>query len=324
MRQYGRVANVHLVIGDNEFLAARQLEVLLKAARQREPNSEVARVEAGDIIAGEIPELLSPTLFAPARIVVLANLQDLTKHVAEALAAALPTMADNVALVAIHSGGAKGKPAVEALTSNGAREHRCPTVTKPRERLAFVRDEVIAAGGRLMPGAAEAIVEAVGSDLRELATVCEQLVADTGGTIDSDTVARYYRGRAEASGFAVADAVMAGDSSAALVALRWALAAGVDPVPISDALADGVRTVARVASAGRSNAYQVAGSLGLPPWKVEKAQRVARGWSAHNLSQALDVAAQANADVKGSSPDRAYALEKAVLAMTDLRGGPRG
>ena len=81
------------------------------------------------------------------------------------------------------------------------------------------------------------------------------------------------------SGFTVADAAMVGDVPAALEALRWALHVGVDPVPIADALADGVRTVARVASAGRGNAYQLASSLGMPAWKIERAQRQARGWT---------------------------------------------
>ena len=114
------------------------------------------------------------------------------------------------------------------------------------------------------------MLAAVGNDLRELAAACSQLVADTGGRIDTATVTRYYRGRAEVSGFTVADATMVGDVAGALEALRWALHIGVDPVPIADALADGVRTVARVASAGRGNPYQLASALGMPAWKVER------------------------------------------------------
>jgi DNA polymerase III subunit delta len=110
-----------------------------------------------------------------------------------------------------------------------------------------------------------------------------------------------------------------GDVPAALEALRWALHVGVDPVPIADALADGVRTVARVASAGRGNSYQLASSLGMPAWKVERAQRQARGWSAAGLAAAMQATAQCNADVKGGSDDRGYALERAVFAMSAAR-----
>src|SRR5207253_3821311 len=100
-------------------------------------------------------------------------------------------------------------------------------------------------GGRCPEAAAEALLAAVGNDLRELAAAGAQLMADTGGRVTAETVSRYYRGRAEVSGFTVADAAMVGDVPAAPEALRWALQVGVDPVPIADALADGVRTVAR-------------------------------------------------------------------------------
>src|SRR5262249_3273678 len=116
-------------------------------------------------------------------------------------------------------------------------------------------------------------------------------------------------------------AAIVGDIPAALEALRWALHIGVDPVLVADALADGVRTVGRVAGSGRGNAYQIASALGLPPWKVERAQRQARGWTAEGLSEAMRIAADCNAAVKGGSDDRAYALERALFAMADARGG---
>ena len=74
-------------------------------------------------------------------------------------------------------------------------------------------------------------------------------MADTGGTVDETAVRRYHRGRAEVTGFTVSDAVMAGDLPGALEALRWASSVGVAPVLIADALADGVRTVAKVSGA---------------------------------------------------------------------------
>ena len=192
-----------------------------------------------------------------------------------------------------------------------------------RDRVAFVRDELRRGGAKPTEEVAEALLAAVGNDLRELAAACAQLVADVGSKIDAATVARYYRGRAEVSGFTVADAAMVGDVPGALEALRWALHIGVDPVPIADALADGVRTVARVASAGRGNAYQLASSLGMPAWKIERAQRQGRGWSPEGLVEAMQVAADCNAAVKGGADDRGYALERAVMAMAAARGGGR-
>ena len=114
---------------------------------------------------------------------------------------------------------------------------------------------------------------------------------------------------------------MVGDVPAALEALRWALHVGVDPVPIADALADGVRTVARVASAGRGSPYQLASSLGMPAWKIERAQRQGRGWTPEGLVEAMRAAAECNAAVKGGADDRAYALERAVFSVAAARQG---
>jgi DNA polymerase-3 subunit delta len=74
-----------------------------------------------------------------------------------------------------------------------------------------------------------------------------------------------------------------------------------------------------VASAGRGSAYQLAGSLGLPPWKIERAQRQARGWTAEGLVSAMHAAAVCNGEVKGGADDRGYALERAVFAVAAAR-----
>lgn len=300
---------------------SRAVRAIADAARRADPECEVTTCAASELTPGQLPELLSSSLFAQRRVVVITQGQDAGKPLVEALIAQARDLPADTIVVVTHAGGAKGKALVDGLAKAGARQQRFTKMAKAKDRCGFVRDEVITLGGRCLPGAAELITDAVGGDLRELSTACAQLVNDTGGTVDEDAVRRYYRGRAEASGFTVADAVMAGDEAGALEALRWALAAGVDPVPIADALADGVRTVARVSAAGRGNAYQLASGLGMPPWKVEKAQRTARGWNAQSLTAAMRITADTNAGVKGVAHDRVFALEAAVIAMIAARAG---
>src|SRR5262249_62375250 len=129
------------------------------------------------------------------------------------------------------------------------------------------RDEGRRAGGRINRSAISALIESVGSDLRELAAAASQLVADTNGSIDEAAIRRYHRGKAEVNGFAVAEKAVTGDRAAALEALRWAMQQGVPHVLVADALADAVRTVARVSAVGGSSAGRVAGQLGMPPGK---------------------------------------------------------
>jgi DNA polymerase-3 subunit delta len=312
---------VYLVLGDEELLAARGVTDAIAAARAADPDTEVREYTAGDLVPGELDEMTSPSLFGGRRALVVRNGQDAKKDLIAALVGYARDPDPEVTLVVTHLGGAKGKALVDGLRDAGAVVVPAARITRHRERVDFVRNEVRRLGGKCAEDAAEALIAAVGNDLRELVAACSQLVADTGGRINAETVARYYRGRAEVSGFTVADAMMVGDVPAALEALRWALHVGVDPVPIADALADGIRTVARVASAGRGSPYQLASALGMPAWKVERAQRQARGWTPDALVDAMRVAADCNAAVKGGSDDRGYALERAVFAVAAAREG---
>ncbi|GHJ52120.1 hypothetical protein Nm8I071_14270 [Nonomuraea sp. TT08I-71] len=310
-----------LVLGDEELLATRAVSEAVARARSVDPDVDVREYQAGSLAVGEIAEMLSPSLFGGRRVLVLRAGQDARKDLVTALLGYAKNPDPEVQLVVLHVGGAKGKAFADGLRAAGATVVPAARLKGHRERVAFVRDEIRRLGGKCTEDAAETLIAAVGTDLRELAAACSQLVADTDGRIGADTVSRYYRGRVEVTGFTVADATMVGDVPGALEALRWALHVGVDPVPIADALADGVRTVARVASAGRGSPYQLASSLGMPAWKIERAQRQGRGWTPEGLVEAMRAAAECNAAVKGGADDRAYALERAVFSVAAARQG---
>jgi DNA polymerase-3 subunit delta len=250
---------------------------------------------------------------------VLLAAHEAGKDVSAAILDQAGDVPDGMVLVVQHSGGARNKALADALRKIGAAVTTCERVTRYDDRAEFVRGEARNAGGRIAQAAVGVLIEAVGSDLRELAAATSQLVADTGGSIDESAVRRYYRGRAESSGFAVADKVVLGDRAGALEALRWAQALGVPPVLIADALADAVRTLARVGSAGRGDPNRLAGPLGMPPWKIRKAQQQVRHWRPESLAEAFAVAAEVNADVKGAAADPDYALERAVLRICAAR-----
>jgi DNA polymerase-3 subunit delta len=209
---------------------------------------------------------------------------------------------------------------LDAARKAKALEIGCTKLTRPDERAEFVRWEVRRAGGRISPDAVSVLLDAVGSDLRELAAVSAQLVSDSGGEVSVELVRAYHRGRAEVSGFAVADLAVVGRSGPALEALRFALSVGVPHVVIADALADGVRSIARVSAAGRGDQYAIAKKLGMPPWKVKRASSQARGWSEDGLREAFNVVALLNADVKGEAVDPSYALELAIRRLGTARG----
>ncbi|MFD4644181.1 DNA polymerase III subunit delta [Lentzea sp. NPDC058436] len=310
--------SLHLVVGEEELLVERAVRAALEAARKVDPTADLTRVPVTDLTPPELAELVSPSLFAEGRVIVLQNGQDIGKEVADTVLSYVKAPADGVTLVVLHTGGGRSKAAKDLpgqLKKAGAAVTECAKVTKPAEREAFVRNEVRQAGGKIDPEAVATLIDAVGTNLRELSAAASQLVSDTDGKVTVEEIRRYHQGKAEVTGFAVAEKAVVGDRAGAMEALRWAMQLGVPHVLVADALADAVRTIARVSAVGRADPFSLAGPLGMPPWKIKKAQAQARGWDQSGLADAMQVVAGLNADVKGVAADADYALERAVLRI---------
>jgi DNA polymerase III subunit delta len=309
---------VGVVVGDEELLVERAVARLVAAAA--DSGTAVREVAAGGLTPGDLASVTSPSLFDATPVVVITGAQDAGAGVAEELAAIVADPPDGLTIVVTHAGGAKGKALLASLTRHGAQVVECPKVTRIGDRMTFVREEFRAAGRRVDDSGVRALIDAVGSDLREIASACAQLAADTTGPVDRSVVARYYRGRAEASGFAVADRAMEGRLAEALELLRWALAVGVPPVLITSALAQGVRLAGRVGAAPRGQpAAALAAELGAPPWRIDKVRQQLRGWTAAGIGPALAAVAEADAQVKGEGTNPGYALEVAIRTIVASR-----
>ena len=311
---------VTLVVGDEELLVERAVRRAMDAAGGSDGDVTVNDVAAAELSVDQLAEFASPSLFGEARVVVVRSAQDASKELVTALAGYAEAGADEMSLVVVHAGGVKGKAMLETLKGAGARVVEAPRVKTPRDREQFVVDEARGCGGSIDKEAAADLVASIGNDLRELSTAVTQLVADVGPRITAEHVAAYYRGRAESTGFTVADRAVEGDASAALETLRWAFATGVDPVLISAALASNLRTIGIVASAGRGSPDALAGPLGMPAWKIRRAQGWAKKWSPGALAAAVRAVALADAGIKGEGADAAYAAESAVLAVAECAG----
>jgi DNA polymerase-3 subunit delta len=310
------LAPVTLAVGQEDLLLDRVVQQVVAAARVADGDTDVRDLAPDALQPGRLAELTSPSLFEERKVVVVRNAQDLSADTVKEVKAYLEAPVDEITLVLLHAGGAKGKGLLDAARKAGAREVACPKMTKPADRLAFVRGEFRGLGRSATPEACQSLVDSIGSDLRELASACSQLAADVEGTIDVAVVARYYTGRAEATGFEVADLAVTGRTAEALERLRWALAVG-QPLPgITFALASGVRAIGKLASAPRgANPGVLARELGMPPWKIDRVRQQMRGWTGDGVSAALRAVAEADAAVKGAGADPAYALEKAVVEV---------
>ena len=311
------IAGVSVVVGEEDLLVERAVARLVDAAR---PADDIRHVQAAGLRPGELAALTAPSLFGGGCVIVVHGTADAAKNVADEITSLAGDPPPETVLVLTHAGGAKGKALLAALGKRGARMIECPKVTRMGERMQFIRGEFRQAGRTIEESGVRALLDALGNDLRELAAACAQLAADTTGVVDQAVVARYYRGRAEASGFTVADRAVEGRLGEALELLRWALAVGVAPVLITSGLAQGVRLLGRVGSApkGQSDAA-VAAEAGMPPWKVDRVRQQLRGWTPEGVARALGVVARADAQVKGEGTSAGYALEVAIRDIVACR-----
>jgi DNA polymerase III subunit delta len=319
---------VTLVVGEEEFLvdrAVRHAVAQARAALAAEAGGggdggDLHELEGSALGAGEINALTSPSLFGGGSTVVVRNAHNVAKDIAAELARYAASPAPDAAVILTHAGGVKGKVLVTDLTKAGAHVVSCPKLTRVSERTDFVRQEFRRVGRQADEGAVRALLDAIGGDLRELASAADQLASDTEGRIGSAVVARYYRGRAEATGFSVADHAVEGRLNEALEQLRWALATGTAPVLITSALATGVRLLGRVGAAPRgANANALAAEVGAPPWKIDRIRQQLRGWHPDGVGRALQAVAEADAQVKGGGVSPEYALERAIRQIVAYR-----
>jgi len=310
---------LHLVLGEEELLVERAVADVLLSARKRAGTDDVpvSRMRAGDVGTYELAELLSPSLFADERVVVLEAAAEAGKDAAAVIAAAAADVPTGTVLVVVHSGGGRAKALAGELQSLGAEVHPCARIIKLGERVDFVRKEFRALRVKVDEDTVTALLDAIGSDVRELAAACSQLVADTGGDVNAAAVRRYHSGKAEVKGFDIADKAVAGDVAGATESLRWAMMRGEPLVVLADALAEAIHTIGRVGPLS-GDPYRLAAQLGMPPWRVQKAQKQARRWSRDTVATAMRVVAELNANVKGAVADADYALESAVRQVAEL------
>jgi DNA polymerase-3 subunit delta len=310
----GYLVGITLIQGGESVLADRAIASLLT----KNPQATVTQLECSEIELGAITDALAPSLFGEDRILVLREIQELAQDLQDEVTEFLSNPDPSVELVLWHKGGVKGKALLDKIKKLKPEVIAVDAIKKDGEKAQFVHDEFARAGRKVTVDAVQALVDALGSDLRELSGAASQLASDvaSGKTIDVADVEKFQQGRVETTGFDVADATLDGKTDLALITLRQALTTGVDPVLITSALASSIRTLAKVSGANKGvKSFELASSLGLPPWQIDKARRQLQGWTPATLSYAVVTLAEADAQIKGAAADPGYALERAILEI---------
>ena len=184
----GNLVPVTLVVGEEEFLVDRAVRAAVAQAREALAEDggggegDLHDLEASALGQGELAALTSPSLFGGGAVVIVRNAQNAAKEIAAELTRYAAGPAPDAAVIVTHAGGAKGKALVTDLAKAGARQVDCPKLTRAGERTDFVRQEFRRVGRQADDDAVRALLDAIGGDLRELASAVDQLASDTDGT----------------------------------------------------------------------------------------------------------------------------------------------
>lgn len=298
---------VTVIVGSEQVLADRAVAEVSRAVRAADPQVQKHLIDAGDDQAvSRLREAAAPSLFGDGALVQVTGLDQADDALAGELKALAADPSGGVYLVLVHPGGVKGKGLLDALAKAGARRVDCPQVKKGKATTEFLAKEMARHRRKATTDALETLYEAIGHDLGLLCAAISQLCADVEtDPITAEDVSHYFAGVAEASGYAMADAVWERRYADALRTLRQAMiaedASRVGPMSVS-ALAAGLRSLVRVGGMppGASEA-DIAREAGVPPWKVGSLRRQWTRWSGDQRRLAAAVVALADADgaVKG-------------------------
>ncbi|PIF01708.1 MAG: DNA polymerase III subunit delta, partial [Propionibacterium sp.] len=259
-----------LIYGPEQMIAERNANQRVANAVAERPDAQVNRMAAGDLDGNQLAEVTGGSLFALDTVTVITDIGSTPPELFDAVYESAVKPTDDLSLVLIHGGGVKGKKLLDKLKKAKIEKVEAAAV-KPWQLVNFVATEANRLKVPVSKEAAQALVDAVGSDLRSLVAALDQLRSDADGNeITPTVIQRYFSGRAEVNSFAVSEAVLAGKLNIALERLRWALATGVPPILVTAALASGLRGLGKYLDyrGQHANDYELARIIGVPPFKV--------------------------------------------------------
>jgi DNA polymerase-3 subunit delta len=327
---------VCVVVGREELLVERAVATVVKGARAADRDTDVRELKGASLTLPELDELLSPSLFGERRVLVLRGLgegaADDDPDGAEVGSAGLaPDVLDRLVrhagdtpveahVVVLHREANRARAQLTALRKVAAVVE--VKKLKGKDVTAFVVQEFENLGVKCAPEVPAAVIQAVGNDLRALASACSQLVVDRAGEgrLGRADVEAFFAGRMEADAFALADAVLEGRTPAALSLARHALAVGAGAPAITAAMAYSLRSLVRASAAPRHGSLpEQAAAVGLRDWQLRKARAQLSGWTPEGVGRAIRVTAEADAAVKGAAVDSDYAVEQMIIRIGRAR-----
>jgi DNA polymerase-3 subunit delta len=302
-------AAVYLLSG-HEFL----VEERLRALRQESGADALAEVtlDATATASELISALETPSLLGGTRLVVVQGAESLDTEQTHALESYLRSPSPHTLLVLVAAGRTRLGAAV-------AEAGEVVSLQAPRGRslVSWIWRRGGARELRLDDRGAWALIDSVGTDLRDLDAALEQLstALGEGVTIGTAEVRHAFPRLADERVYSFTDAVGYRRLEKAMEALRRLLDQGDEPLVLFGALAGQVRRMLVARGVAERGPGFVRDALGVPEWRAERLLRQARSYREEELATALSVLASTDVDMKSGDLPPEIALERAVISI---------
>lgn len=323
----GQWKPVHVLVGEERFLVERAIELLKKATVGDGPRGFNDDVFHGRGLEAKKVSAAARTLpmMATARYVLVRELEDVAAAELDKLADYLEDPSPSTCVVLTGEKLDGRTRFVKAAKKAGVLTEAKPM--KAHEVGRFAVSEARDRGHALAGEAAEALVDAVGTDLSALDDALERLSLFVGGKnpIDFGAVEACVTRIRTDSIWALIDAVSARQTKKALAAAGSLLADREPPLKILALVARQLRMVARMREAleARLAPPEAAKRAGAPPFKARELAEATRRFSMSDLAYAFHVLSQADLALKGAKRPGDIVLEETILALCTPGARPK-
>jgi len=301
-------AGAYLVRGDDPSLVGQAAHDLLGRLVGERDAATVTEEHGGpgspDLDVGVIVDALTtPPFLTDRRVVVVRDAGRLIAADAARLTPCLDDPIPGIVLVLVAGGGTVPAALVKVVDRVGVVVDAA--VGTGRARTQWLVDRLHDAPVRLDARAATRLGDHLGGDLSRVQGLLDTLAAayGPGASIDSDQLEPFLGQAGRVAPWDLTDAVDAGDTAAALVALGRLLGpGGSHPLVVLSILHRHYQAMLRLDGAGVTSGEQAAALLGTrSAFPARKALEQGRRMGAARLGRAVTLLAEADLDVRGRS-----------------------
>ena len=315
--------SIYLISGEDDAKIDAWRSRLRRRAEEEGGPGALETFEAPETTPDRLAaELATLTFNTGTRYLLADSVQAWKAGDLEPLERAIADMSPDTVLVLIARGRVQARLAKTVQKAGG--EVRAYEAPKPWEMPKWVEARAQEEGLKLDKEAAKALVSAVGTGQQRLAREVEKLAlaAHPAGTLSADEVEQLAPAESTRHVYDLADALVAGDSRAALAIAEQLLERDEHGSKLMYSITRRLREVHRAASLLEKGVpeQKVAAALGGPPWAAKKV--IARGKTAdrYALERALCVFADLEVELRGGTTTGLDEDTAFSLALTRATG----